>query len=103
MEIIRYKSKPGNKIEKSVKITDYSLILKILEEIEKIPPDGDMMISFSSKVKRVDLIFSHGSENRVVQLYGKMFKTPSTGFSSTSSDIESRLYSMLMELLLSDK
>jgi hypothetical protein len=77
--IRKNKSLADHAVVRSVTITDLTYIGKLAGRIEQIPPDGDMMISFSGGAEHIELAFS-------------------TGF-NTKNDYEKALYAELDALL----
>jgi hypothetical protein len=55
LEILKNKSLADHTVVKAVTITDPKYIRKLAEKIEQIPPDGDMMISFSGAAEHIEL------------------------------------------------
>ncbi len=100
LQIKKYKSISDHKVVAEVSIFDLKAINKIIERIEKIPSNGDMMVSFGPKAAHTDLIFNcANSKTEIIQIYQKGFKTPSTGFNSDGNEIEKKLQTDLMALL----
>lgn len=99
LEIKKPKSISDHKLIKSITIEDEPTIAALMQRISKIPPDGDMMISFGPKAEKIELKFHCGDEIQTIEIYGKRFKTPSTGFNSGRSEIEERLYQDIDALL----
>lgn len=102
LEIKKPKSISEHEIISSVIIEDASVIAGLMQRISKIPADGDMMISFSPKAEEIDLEFHCGNEIQTIEIYGKRFKTPSTGFNSGRNEVEERLYQDIDALLFPD-
>jgi hypothetical protein len=98
LEIRKNKSLADHAVVKAVTITDAKYIRKLAGRIEQIPPEGDMMISFSGAAEHIELRFEAGDEIREIDVIQKGFKTPSTGF-NTKNDYEKELYAELDALL----
>ena len=98
LEIRKNKSLADHTVLKAVTITDPKYIRKLAERIEQIPPNGDMMISFSSAAEHIELAFKAGDKLQEIDVIQKGFKTPSTGF-NTKNDYEKELYAELDALL----
>jgi hypothetical protein len=98
LEIRKNKSLADHTVVKAVTITDASYISKLAARIEQIPPDGDMMISFSGAAEHVELRFAAGDTFHEIDVIQKGFKTPSTGF-NTKNDYEKELYAEIDALL----
>src|ERR1700722_5668863 len=98
LEIRKNKSLADHTVVKAVTITDPKYIRKLEEKIEQIPPNGDMMISFSSAAEHIELAFKAGDKLQEIDVIQKGFKTPSTGF-NTKNDYEKELYAELDALL----
>jgi hypothetical protein len=102
LEIRKNKSLADHKVVKAVTITDEKYIAKLAGRIEQIPPNGDMMISFSGAAEHLELAFTAGDTVREIDVIQKGFKTPSTGF-NTKNDYEKELYAELDALLFPAK
>jgi hypothetical protein len=89
LEIEKYKSISDPQIIASATITDMAKINSLMERIEKLPVDGDVMISFSENAANTNLIFKCDKGDQVIEIYDGGFKTPSTGF-NTDSDVEEK-------------
>nr|MDD3720366.1 hypothetical protein [Candidatus Gracilibacteria bacterium] len=98
LEIIKYKSISNKKIIKSIKINDKTIIDFIIDEIRKIPSNGDAMIKFGPNAEKIDLIFSGDEGIQTIYIYEKQFKTPSTGFNS-NNNIEKVIYEYINKIL----
>jgi hypothetical protein len=98
LEIRKNKSLADHTVVKAVTITDPKYIRKLAERIEQIPPNGDMMISFSGVAEHIELAFKAGDKLHEIDVIQKGFKTPSTGF-NTKNDYEKELYADLDALL----
>ena len=85
-------------VVRSVTITDTGYIGKLAARIEQIPPNGDMMISFSEEAEYIKLIFYSGEKMREIDVIQKGFKTPSTGF-NIKNDYEKELYAEIDAVL----
>jgi len=105
LTIKKYKSISNHKIVAEVSIADTNVVKKIVERIEKIPANGDMMVSFGPDAQHTELIFScetsgpKDSPHAVIEIYQKGFKTPSTGFNSDGNEIEKKLQADIAALL----
>lgn len=102
LEIKKPKSISEHEIIRSVTIEVASAIAGLMQRISKIPADGNMMVSFGPKAEEIDLEFHCGNEIQTIEIYGKRFKTPSTGFNSDHSEIEESLYRDIDALLFPD-
>ena len=102
LEIRKNKSLADHAVIKAVTITDAIFIAKLASRIEQIPPDGDMMISFSGAAEHIELIFHSDGKMQEIDVIQKGFKTPSTGF-NTKNDYEKELYAELDALLFPAK
>ena len=102
LEIRKNKSLADHAVIKAVTITDLSYIAKLAGRIEQIPPNGDMMISFSGAAEHLELTFTAGDTVREIDVIQKGFKTPSTGF-NTKNDYEKERYAELDALLFPAK
>ena len=98
LEIRKNKSLSVHAVVASVRITDVGYIQIFSGRIEQIPPDGDMMISFSAAAEHIELIFYSSDSVQKIDVIQKGFKTPSTGF-NTKNDYESSLYAEIDALL----
>lgn len=92
------KSLANHTVMKSVTITDTEYIGKLAARIEQIPPNGDMMVSFSGEAEYIQLVFFSGDEMQEIDVIQKAFKTPSTGF-NTKNDFEKELYEEINAVL----
>lgn len=99
LEIKRIKSSPEHEVERSLIINDASIIQSLADRIEKIPADGDEMISFSKNVEQIKLLFHSNDEVQEIHFFAKKIKTPSTGFNSEKNKFELDLYSDIDGLL----
>jgi hypothetical protein len=102
LEIRKNRSLADHAVIKAVTITDASYITKLAGRIEQIPPNGDMMISFSGAAEHIELLFETGDKIHEIDVIQKGFKTPSTGF-NTKNDYEKELYAELDALLFPAK
>ena len=98
LEIRKDKSLADHTVVKSVTITDTGYIGKFAARIEAIPPNGDMMISFSGAAECIKLIFFSGDKMQTIDVIQKGFKTPSTGF-NIKNDYENELYAEIDAML----
>lgn len=100
LEIKKYKSISDHKVVAEVSISDLKIVKKIVERIEKIPANGDMMVSFGPDAPHTELIFSCAdSKKEIIEIYQKGFKTPSTGFNGDGNEGEKKLQADIMTLL----
>jgi len=102
LEIRKNKSLADHTVVKAVTITDPKYIRKLAERIEQIPPNGDMMISFSGVAEHIELAFKAGDKLHEIDVIQKGFKTPSTGFNS-KNDYEKELYAEIDAILFPAK
>jgi hypothetical protein len=102
LEITKFKSISNHKVERSVVINDAKVVQSLVDRIEKIPTDGDMMISFGPDAEHIDLKFQNNDQFETIEVYQKGFKTPSTGFHSGAQEIEDELYKDIDALLFPD-
>ena len=98
LEIRKNKSLADHAVVRSVTITDVGYIGKLAGRIAQIPPNGDMMISFSGAAEHIELVFYSGDKVQEIDVIQKGFKTPSTGF-NTKNDYEKRLYAEIDAVL----
>ena len=98
LEIRKDKSLANHTVVKSVTVTDPDYIGKFAARIEQIPPDGDMMISFSGDAEHIKLIFFSDGQAQEIDVIQKGFKTPSTGF-HLKNEYEKELYAEIDALL----
>ncbi|MBX7232546.1 MAG: hypothetical protein K1X29_10720 [Bdellovibrionales bacterium] len=99
LEVIQYKSISDRNIKSQLTIKDGSAIVSLMESIEKIPVEGEMMISFGPKAENIDLVFKCGKETERIEIYEKKFKTPSTGFNTSANHLELAVYNTIETLL----
>ena len=66
--------------QKSVIVNDDAVIKNLVERIKKISPEGDLMVSWSDDIEITELIFKSENGDQLIEIYGELFKTPSTGF-----------------------
>lgn len=102
LTIKKYKSISEHQVTASILIKDQPSIQKLIARIESLDPNGDEMISFGPKAESIDLTFQCKDKSQTIEIYQKKFKTPSTGFSSSKSEVESKLYQDIDGLLLPD-
>ena len=98
LEITQFNSISNHGIKKSVLINDPRIIQGLVQGILQLPTDGDMMISFGPDAEHIELVFKNGTEQEVVEVYQKKFKTPSTGFHG-ANELEKGLYQKIEKLL----
>lgn len=98
LEIRKNKSLADHAVVRSVTITDVGYIGKLAGRIAQIPPNGDMMISFSGAAEHIELVFYSGDKVQEIDVIQKGFKTPSTGF-NTKNDYEKGLYAEIDAVL----
>lgn len=101
LRIILFQSISDHRIIQSQTITNADLITELLQNIEQIPAEGDMMISFGPDASYMQLIFEAPKEKRTVEVIQQRFKTPSTGFHSRNAK-EQEIYQRVLELLNND-
>jgi hypothetical protein len=99
LNIKKYKSVSEHKIVAELAIVDVKAVKKIVERIEKIPTDGDRMVSFGPQAQHTQLIFTGEDSKSTIEIYQKGFKTPSTGFNSDGNIAEKTLEEDIMGLL----
>ncbi|PKO46552.1 MAG: hypothetical protein CVU29_05750 [Betaproteobacteria bacterium HGW-Betaproteobacteria-22] len=102
LNINKFKSISDHRITHTVTISDSNTINNFIARISAIPTDGDMMISFGPNAEAIDLEFDCENKIQTIEIYGKGFKTPSTGFNSDKSEIEETLYQDIDALLMPD-
>lgn len=102
LKINKLKSISDHRITHSVTLDDHNTINNLIARISSIPEDGDMMISFGPNVEEINLEFHCENNMQTIEIYGKKFKTPSTGFNSGKSEIEESLYQDINALLFPD-
>jgi hypothetical protein len=98
LEITKNESLADHTVVRSVTIADTGYIGKFAARIEQLPPDGDMMISFSGAAEHTTLTFFSGDKTQHIDVIQKGFKTPSTGFNSRN-DYEKELYAEIDAML----
>ena len=98
LEIRKNESLADHTVVRSVTITDVGYIGKLAGRIAQIPPNGDMMISFSGGAEHIELVFYSGDKVQGIDVIQKGFKTPSTGF-NTKNDYEKGLYAEIDAVL----
>ena len=98
LEIRKNESLADHTVVRSVTITDVGYIGKLAGRIAQIPPNGDMMISFSDAAEHIELVFYSGDKVQEIDVIQKGFKTPSTGF-NTKNDYEKGLYAEIDAVL----
>lgn len=99
LEIKRHKSVSNHKVISEVAISDSKILKKIIDRIQKIPTDGDMMVSFGPDAEYIELIFACEGKKQTIEVYQRGFKTPSTGFNSNKGEVEASLYEDIATLL----
>jgi len=98
LEIRKNKSLADHAVVKSVIITDVGYIGKFADRIEQIPPNGDMMISFSGEAEHIELVFYSDDKMQEIDVIQRGFKTPSTGF-NIKNEYEKELYAEIDAVL----
>jgi hypothetical protein len=98
LEIRKNRSLSDHTVVKSVTISDAEYIGQLAGRIEKMSPNGDMMISFSGAAEHIELIFYSGGEGQEIDIIQKGFKTPSTGF-NTKDEYEKEVYAEIDAVL----
>ncbi|MBN1835398.1 MAG: hypothetical protein JW820_06070 [Spirochaetales bacterium] len=99
LEIRWYRSISDHGVRGSLVVADARYIRGVMERIERIPPEGDEMISFGPNAEHVELKFTCAGRLRSIDFYEGRLKTPSTGFHSTGGQIETGLYEDIQALL----
>jgi hypothetical protein len=103
LEIKKYAALADSKIIAAVKVEDSEVVKKIMTRIERIPLEGDEMISFGREAEFIELFFSCGAApTQSIKIISKMFKTPSGGFNSEKNAIEAGIYTDIEALLFPD-
>ena len=98
MEILRHESLADHRVVRAVKVDDLGFINILASRIEKIPTDGDMMISFAGGAEYMEVLFYSEEKIQEVEIIQKGFKTPSTGFNS-KNEFEQEIYNDIDALL----
>ncbi len=98
LEICQFNSISSRSVIQLKSLTDEALIQSLAEQIQEIPPNGDMMVSFGPDAEYISLTFTNDIQQEVVEIIQRKFKTPSTGFNSNSL-LEKELYEKIMSLL----
>jgi hypothetical protein len=80
-------------------IEDSKVIKSLMDRIEQLPADGDQMKSFDLDTEEIDLCFYYEGRCQQIEIYRGKFKTPSTGFNSTVTELETKLYTDISSLL----
>lgn len=70
--------------------------------IEKIAPDGNTMKSFSDNAEHSSLTFLTNDQQETIGFFQERFKTPSTSFNSSESEVEDERYEDIDGLLFPD-
>jgi hypothetical protein len=99
LEIRAYTPSTYHTAQKSVTIHDSAIIKNLVERIEKISPDGDMMVSWSDTIEITELIFKSENGDQSIEIYGELFKTPSTGFNYGDTTEEEALCQEIIRYL----
>lgn len=102
LEIKKYQSVSNHKVLAEVAISDGKILKKLIERIQKVPTNGDMMVSFGPDAAHTELIFACEGKKQTVEIYQKGFKTPSTGFNSERGETEKTLIEDIINLLAPD-
>lgn len=90
--ITKYTSISKHTVEKSLSFENTDFIEGLVGRIERILPDGDMMISFGPDAEHIELCFEIEGLIQKIHFYSKKIKTPSTGFNSFRSQDELSIY-----------
>ena len=98
LEIRKPRSLADHTIVKTIIITDTEYIDKFASRIQRIPANGDMMISFAGNAEHIELVFYTGEKRQEIDVIQKGFKTPSTGF-NIKNGYEKQLYAEIDALL----
>lgn len=92
LNIVKYKSLSDDKVVGDVVIKNKEAITALMARIQSLPSNGDMMVKWGPKAERTYLTFQcAGKDPQVIQLIGKRFKTPSTGFLGEKNTVEDAL------------
>ncbi|MDD2833204.1 MAG: hypothetical protein PHD12_04260 [Methylotenera sp.] len=102
LKINKFNSISDHRVMRSVTIHDHNTIKNFIARISAIPANGDMMISFGPKAEVSNLEFHCENKIQTIAIYGKRFKTPSTGFNSGKNETEEQLYQDIDGLLFPD-
>lgn len=83
----------------TARIDNPEIIQKIIHQIEQLPADGPEFRSFMPK-ELLELNFVAKESKQVVSIYDGHFKTPSTGFntSSEAKESEALIYNEILSL-----
>lgn len=87
-----------HRVVKVVTITDAGYIAAFAARIERLPTNGDKMISFSGEAEHIELQFFSGDGKQEIEVIQRGFKTPSTGFNLVDEH-EKELYGEIEGLL----
>jgi hypothetical protein len=98
LEIRKHKSLADHAIVKTIRISDVRYINELMGRIERIPANGDMMISFSGTAEHIELVVYSGDQVQAIDVIQKGFKTPSTGF-NPKNDYEREIYAEIDAML----
>ena len=98
LEMRKNRSLADHTVVRSVTIADTEYIGNFAARIEQIPPNGDMMISFSGSAEHIELVFYSGDKVQEIDVIQKAFKTPSTGF-NIKNEYEKGLYAEIDAVL----
>ncbi|MDF2454841.1 MAG: hypothetical protein K0R51_834 [Cytophagaceae bacterium] len=98
LEIHQFKSISSRSVIQSKCLTDTALVQSLTEQIQQIPPHGDMMVSFGPDAEYISLTFRNDIQDEVIEIIQRRFKTPSTGFNSNNA-LEKELYEKILALL----
>jgi hypothetical protein len=88
-----------DKSDPAIVIEDSKTIQTLMNRIEEIPADGNEMKSFGEDAEEIDLCFYSEEKCQQIRIFGKRFRTPSTGFNSIGNEIEAKLYRDIDALL----
>jgi len=71
LEIKKHKSVSNHKVVSEVAIGDLKIVKKIIDRIQKIPTNGDMMVSFGPDAQYMELIFACEGKKQTIEVYQK--------------------------------
>jgi hypothetical protein len=100
LTIQKMKSISDHKVVASAKIEDPKVLQNLIRMIKLVPADGDMMVSFGPDAAETELNFTCSGKQETLYVYGRGFKTPSTGFNSDKKEEEKVLVAGIEGLLV---
>jgi len=68
LEIRKHKSLADHAIVETIKISDVRYIKELMDRIERIPANGDMMISFSGTAEHIELVVYSGDQVQAIDV-----------------------------------